>query len=176
MRFIKPYLILTLLYITISGCDIFDDSPCGPNNVYDLYLLGPDIVDSSTGVLHSYMEGTNRVIQWSAIVEEACTDEHVKLNYRVALLDETITGVTARGSASWQFLFEKSTPLTKNGSDLKGELEVGLKQAFPDLKGWFIPTLEVIFPTKGSYSADTAFLKANVISVEMMAKYRDFKE
>lgn len=62
--------------------------------------------------------------------------------------------------------------MNKTGSDLKGSGEAGLKQAFGEDEAWFVPTLEVYFPTKGSYSADTAFLKQNVISVELMAKYR----
>ena len=163
--------------ITSCGTDTYlDDSPCGPNQTYDLYLLGSSIVDSSTDVYYSYMEGTNRVFQWSNIVEDACTDEHVKSNFRIALLDETTTGISARGRISWQFLFEDETPLAKTGSDLKGNLETGLKNAFDDLDGWFIPIVEVYFPTKGSYSADTAFLKENVISVEAQSNYREYKK
>lgn len=156
----------------MAGCDLFDDSPCGPNQTYDLYLLGSSIVDSTTGVYYSYMDGSNRVFQWSNLVENACSQEHVKLEARVALLDETTTGVSARASASWLFLFEEQITMTKNGSDIKGKGEAGLKQAFDKDPAWFVPTLEVFFPTKGSYGADTAFLKQNVISVEMMAKYR----
>lgn len=70
------------------------------------------------------------------------------------------------------FLFEEKFAMTKNGSDIKGNGEAGLKQAFGEDPAWFVPSLEVFFPTKGNYSADTAFLKQNVISVEMMAKYR----
>jgi hypothetical protein len=155
-----------------AGCDLFDDSPCGPNQTYDLYLLGSSIVDSTTGVYYSYTDGTDRVFQWSQIVENVCSQEHVKINSRVALLDETTTGISARASASWLFLFEENITMTKNGSDIKGKREAGLKQAFDEDPAWFVPTLEVYFPTKGSYGADTAFLKQNVISVEMMAKYR----
>lgn len=158
----------------MAGCDLFDDSPCGPNQTYDLYLLGSSIVDSTNGVYYSYMEGTDRVFQWSELVDSVCTDEHAKMNCRVALLDETTTGINARSRASWLFLFEENFPMTKNGSDIKGSGEVGLKQAFDKDAAWFVPTLEVYFPTKGSYGADTAFLKQNVISVEMMAKYRKF--
>lgn len=161
-----------LLLLALSSCDLFDDSPCGPNQTYDLYLLGSSIVDSTTGVYYSYMDGNDRVFQWSQLVEEACSQEHVKLDARVALLDETTTGISAKARASWLFLFEENIAMTKNGSDIKGKGEAGLKQAFDKEPAWFVPTLEVFFPTKGNYSADTAFLKQNVISVEMMAKYR----
>ena len=62
--------------------------------------------------------------------------------------------------------------MNRIGADFKGNGEAGLKQAFDMDPGWFTQTLEVYFPTKGSYNADTAFLKENVISVEMMTKYR----
>jgi hypothetical protein len=139
-----------------------------------MYLLGSSIVDTTNGYYYSYMEGANRVFQWSKLVEEVCTDEHVKMESRVALLDETTTGINARARASWYFLFEENIPMNKSGSDIKGNGSFGLKQAFDKDAAWFVPALEVYFPTKGSYGADTAFLKQNVISVEVMAKYRKF--
>ncbi len=166
------YTIFITMSVMILACDILDDSPCGLNQTFDLYLLGSSIVDTTTGVYYSYMDGTNRVFQWSPLVEEVCPDEHVKSDFRVALLDETITGISARATVSWLFFFEDMFTMTKNGSDIKGGGETGLKQAFDTDPGWFVPSLEVFFPTKGSYSADTAFLKTNVISVEIMSKYR----
>ena len=162
--------------LVISSCDELDDSPCGPKKTLDIYLLGSSIVDTTNGLYYSYLSGNERVFQWSQIVEEVCTEEHVNTDFRVALLDETTTGVQARGRVSWQFFFEDEFPLTKTGSDLKGSGETGLKQAFDSMEGWYVPAIEVYFPTKGSYGADTAFLKENVISVEMMSKYREFKE
>lgn len=167
-------LVSAILFTALAGCDLFDDSPCGPKETYDMYLLGSSIVDSTNGLYYSYMDGNDRVFQWSQLVEHVCTDEHVKLDSRVALLDETTTGVNARSRGSWLFLFEEQIPMSKNGSDLKGSGSFGLKQAFDKDEAWFVPTLEVYFPTKGSYSADTAFLKQNVISVEQTAKYRKF--
>lgn len=158
----------------LASCDLFDDSPCGPKQTFDMYLLGSSIVDSTTGLYYSYMDGTDRVFQWSQLVEEVCTDEHVKMESRVALLDETTTGISARAKGDWLFLFEESIPMNKTGSDIKGSGSFGLKQAFDKDPAWFVPAVEIFFPTKGSYSADTAFLKQNVISVEMMAKYRKF--
>ncbi len=159
-------------FLFLSSCDLLDDSPCGVRETYDLYLLGSSIVDTTTEVYYSYMDGNDRVFQWSRIVENVCAEEHVKFNGRVALLDESTTGINARALVSWLFLFEKKVNMTKSGSDLKGSGEAGLKQAFDKDPGWFVPTLEVYFPTKGSYHLDTAFLKNNVISVEMMANYR----
>jgi hypothetical protein len=166
------YLSLAILLTTATSCDLFDDSPCGEKQTFDLYLLGSSIVDSTNGLYYSYMDGGDRVFQWSQLVENACSQEHVKVESRVALLDETTTGISARTNVSWLFLFEEKIPMSKNGSDIKGNGEAGLKQAFDKDPAWFVPALEVFFPTKGSYGADTAFLKANVISVELMAKYR----
>lgn len=170
----KTYIILigTLFSISFLSCDLFDDFPCGPKETYELYLLGSSIVDSTSNVYSSYMDGSNRVFQWSQLVENACAQEHVKVDARVALLDETTSGISARARVDWLFLFEENISMSKNGSDIKGKGEAGLKQAFGEDPAWFVPVLEVFFPTKGSYGADTAFLKENVISVEMMAKYR----
>jgi hypothetical protein len=164
-----PFLILLS---PLAGCDLFDDSPCGPKETYDLYLLGSSIVDSTTGIYHSYMDGSDRVFAWSNLVENACSREHVKLEARVALLDESTTGIQARARVDWLFFFESKIPMNKSGSDIKGNGEAGLKQAFGEDPAWFVPVVEVLFPTKGTYSADTAFMKQNVISVECMAKYR----
>ncbi len=168
-------LLLTLLgslVLTMAACDVLDDSPCGLSQTLDLYLLGSSIVDTSTGLYYSYISGTERVFQWSQIVEEVCPLEHVKTTFRVALLDETTAGIEARGRVSWYFFYEDNFPMTKNGSDIKGSGETGLKEAFGEEPGWYVPAIEVYFPTKGSYGADTAFLKKNVISIEMQTKYR----
>ncbi len=138
----------------------------------DIYKLGSSIVDSTDGIYYSYMDNNDRVFQWSQLVENVCSQEHVKIESRIALLDESTTGINARSKVDWLFLFEEKISMAKSGSDLKGNGEAGLKQAFGEDPAWFVPAVEVYFPTKGSYSADTAFLKANVISVEMMAKYR----
>ena len=173
MKNISIIILFASISLCFNGCDLFDDSPCGPKKTYDLYLLGSSIVDTSTGVYYSYLDGQNRVFQFSNIVENVCPEEHVKFSFRTALLDESTSGIFARGRVSWQFLFEKEVLGTKSGSDVKGNGDAGLKQAFGEEPGWFVPALEVYFETKGSYSADTAFFKKNVISVEMMANYRE---
>ena len=122
------------------------------------------------------MEGNNRVFQWGDIVEQVCTDEHVKSEFRAALLDAKLSpDIMARGRVSWEFLYENNFPLKLKDSDLIGKGETGLKNAFPDLNGWFVPTIEVLFPSKGSYSADSAYLKKHLISIEIMSKYREYK-
>ncbi|MBI1227107.1 MAG: hypothetical protein GC192_17885 [Bacteroidetes bacterium] len=166
-------LVVTFAIVAVFSSCAKDDSPCGPKDTYDLYLLGSSIVDSTAGVYNTYMDGNDRVFQWSELIEEACSEEHVNLDARVALLDETTTGINARARVDWSFLFEEKIPMTKSGADLKGNGSAGLKQAFGEGNpAWFVPVVEVYFPTKGTYGADTAFLKQNVISVELMAKYR----
>ena len=104
------YLYFTIsLFISlfISGCDLLDDSPCGPKETLDIYLLGSSIVDTAGGVFNHYTEGGNIVFQWSELVENVCAEEHVKANARVALLDETTTGISARANIRWQFYLKK---------------------------------------------------------------------
>ena len=161
-----------LLSLLFASCDLLDDSPCGSKQTFDIYLLGSSIVDTSTGQYYSYMDGNNRVFQYSELLENVCSQEHVGIEARVALLDESTTGINARCGGSWLFLFSSEFAMSKSGYDLKGSGSIGLKQAFGEDAAWITPKLEVFFPTKGSYHEDTAFLKSNVISVELTAKYR----
>lgn len=169
---VNNFLVIMTIATVLSSCDLFDNSPCGEKKTMDIYLLGSSIIDTSTGVYYSYVEGNNRVFQWSQLAENVCPSEHVKFEGRVALLNETTTGISARTRISWLFFFEEQVEMSKSGSDLKGKGEAGLKQAFDPDPGWFSGAVEVYFPTKGSYTLDTSFLKNNVISVELMAKYR----
>ncbi|MDQ3140707.1 MAG: hypothetical protein M3Q56_00505 [Bacteroidota bacterium] len=175
-----------LLVFFLPSCDLLDDSPCGPKTTADLYLLGSNMLDKA--YLHTYTEGNNRVFQWSELVEEVCTDEHIKSEFRLALLDENSAkdlNIKARASISYQFLYEKNIELVQNGNDLKGSLEVGLKHAFSDLNGWFVHSLEVYFPTKGSLIEDEKFLfprepvdsslVGKLISIEIKTNHRHFK-
>jgi hypothetical protein len=173
-----------LLYYLVIPCLIFnsckkedvDDSPCGEAKTKNIYVLGTSLFDTTGGIFNTYMDGTNRVFQWSDIVEQVCTDEHVNTTFRVALLDETTTGINARGIVNWQFFYENIAPMTKTGSDLKGSVQTGLKSAFSGLEGWYVPGVEVYFPTLGNYSADSAFMIEKVISVEVISNYRYYKE
>lgn len=167
------FIIILCTAIFFSGCDLFDDSPCGARQTFDLYLLGKEnLANSAMGSFNTYVENGNRVFQWSELVEDICTDEHVKIEGRVALLDETTTGINARAGAGWLFLFEEIFTLNKSGTDLKGSGEVGLMQGFNKEAAWCVPRIEVFFPTKGSLDADKNFFLENVISIELNAKYR----
>jgi hypothetical protein len=168
-----PALLLVNLFTACIKDD--EDEKCGPSNKFDLYRLGTSIVDTTGGVFNSYMEGTNRVFQWSDLVENVCPHEHVKANLRVALLNAA-SAVSARGRVDWNFFFEQKITMTRTGDNFTGNGEAGLSQAFGENKAWFVPVVEVFFPTKGSYSADTAFLKQQVISVEIGATYKAFKQ
>ncbi len=178
----SKFLILFLLCIAllIISCDLVDDSPCGPKQTYDLYLIDSDrLMPVPIDILNTYVENGFRVFQWGQVVENVCTDEHLKASFRVAMQDDSTAktkNIIARGRISWQFLYEKNIPLVISESDLKGNGEVGLKSAFPDLKGWFVPYLEVIFPVQGTLDMDKEFLKKNVIAVEIIVNYREYKD
>ncbi|MEP7196321.1 MAG: hypothetical protein ABI851_07350 [Saprospiraceae bacterium] len=186
MNHIKYISVLLLVFLSFSSCDLLDDSPCGPHTTADVYLLGISMLDKT--YFNTYLDGNNRVYQWSQLVENVCTDDHVKSDFRVAILDETSAStynIKARAKISYQFLYEQNTELKLNGTDFKGNLSVGIKHAFPDLKGWFIHSIEVYFPTKGSADADYKFLfpidpvEGNLlgplISIEMTSKFREYK-
>ncbi len=183
INLVKPYVFLAL-FVFISSCDLLDESPCGPKTLKEFYLIGSSIVQKDQ--FNSYMEGNNRVFQWSQLVENVCTDEHVQTTFRIAVTDATDVPkyqLKARARVSYQFLYENSTNLNLVDADFKGELNTGLKGAFPDLHGWFTHTVEIYFPSKGSYDADFNYLfpknpeggfSGPLISVEVTSKFREF--
>jgi hypothetical protein len=176
MKKLLYYLVIPSLMFHACKKEGIDESPCGEEKSKDVYVLGTNFFDTTGGIFNTYMDGTNRVFQWSDIAEQVCTDEHVNTTFRVALLNETTTGINARGTVNWQFLYEDIATMTKTGSDLKGSQETGLKSAFSGLEGWFVSGVEVYFPTFGNYAADSAHLVERVISVEAISKYRHYKE
>jgi hypothetical protein len=167
-----------LFLISLMSCkDQLDDSPCGDTKTGGIYRQWNKLFDTTGGDFNTYMDNGNRVFQWATVVEEACTDEHVKTDFLVFLLDEKYKdSLSARGGVNWQFLYEDTVPLTLNDSDLEGKLETGLKQAFPSLQGWFIPSIEIYFPTKGSFTADTTYLKNKIDFIQIISVYRHYKE
>jgi hypothetical protein len=164
----------SIFFSLLMACTKDDEATlCGPHKVFDLSLREGYIVDNSVGAFHSYMEDNNRVFQWSGLVENVCPDEHVNVTCNVALFSPT-SPVSARGRIDWLILFEKKITMTRSGDQFTGKGEAGLKQAFKDKPGSFSPVVEVFFPTKGSYSADTAFLKQHVYAVQLTADFWEF--
>ncbi len=94
----------------------------------------------------TYTEGNNRVLQWSQLVEHVCSEEHVNTEFRVDFSSETANeqNITTRGIVSWLLFWEENLDLELFTTYYKGNLEVGLKQAFSGKEGSFIPILENI--------------------------------
>ncbi|MBK8402532.1 MAG: hypothetical protein IPL25_00140 [Saprospiraceae bacterium] len=68
------------------------------------------------------MEGNNRVFQWGDIVEQVCTDEHVKSEFRAALFDAKLSpDIMARGRVSWEFLYENNFPYNQKVMTFRGK-------------------------------------------------------
>ena len=169
-------LIAALLLSTLLSCNKESNPNCGPNKTFKMYLLSDSVVDTSTGFYYSYREGNNRVFQWSEVVSDVCPEEHVKVEFRVALkIAFNANSLSTRARVSYGILSERQFSMSLDGLDSKGNGEVGLKQAYGTDPAEFIPVLEVFFPTKGSYTADKAFLQQEVIAVEIIAKYLDYK-
>jgi hypothetical protein len=174
----RKYLLLAgaVLFLLISCSKDNKPSPCGPkSNASKFWLrLGNSLFKNFDGLPHTYMEGNNRVFQWSDEVTNVCPDEHVKVECEVEM-SNAASPVGARGRVDWLILFERKITMTRNGNTFKGRDEVGLKQAFNQDPAFFFPVVEVFFPTKGSYSADSAFLLEHVAKVTYRADYKVFK-
>src|SRR5688572_28193517 len=169
-----PILFLTaiLLLASMQGCNKEKNPLCGPNSTYRLYLFE---YGAYAPPAYSYMQDNNRVYQWGDLVTSVCPHEHVKVSFRIRLHASLYSKITARGSISWNLLFERQISLSPDGLDLKGNGEAGLKQAFGDNEASFIPLVEVLFPTRGSLTDDNEYLKTWVWAVEIIAEYLEYK-
>ncbi len=165
-----------LLSLLISCSKDNKSSPCGSKKTASNFWLriGNSLFQNFHGLPHTYMEGNNRVFQWSDEVTNVCPDEHVKVECEVELSSPT-SPVSARGRVDWLILFERKITMTRNGNIFKGSDEVGLKQAFNQDPATFFPVVEVFFPTQGSYSEDSTFLLQHVAKVTYKADYKAFK-
>jgi hypothetical protein len=165
-----------LLSLFISCSKDNKPSKCGgkSNSIKFWLRAGNSLFQNFDGLPHTYMEGNNRVFQWSSEVTNVCPDEHVKVECEVEM-SNAASPVGARGRVDWLILFERKITMTRNGNVFKGSDEVGLKQAFNQDPASFFPVVEVFFPTQGSYSADSAFLLQHVAKVSYRADYRVFQ-
>jgi hypothetical protein len=168
--------IVFTLFINCSK-DKQDSSLCGAKTNSSKFWLriGNSLFQNFDGLPHTYMEGNNRVFQWSDFVENACPHEHVKVACEVEL-SNAASPVSARGRIDWFILFEHKITMTRSGNFFKGTGDAGLKQAFDTDPASFSPVVEVFFPTKGSYSADSAFVLEHVAKVSFIADYRVYKQ
>jgi hypothetical protein len=154
--------------------DVLVKSKCGDKKKYQLVLIQTEYMN--TKYLNSYMENNNRVFQWSELIEKVCTEEHVNSKFTIYLTDFKYADlINVRGKISWQFLYEDKIELKQNANSFEGVLSTGLKGAFPDIEGWFVPAVELYFPTKGSYFADEDYMREALFGVGIEADYNGLK-
>ncbi|MEI6950098.1 hypothetical protein V9K67_23125 [Paraflavisolibacter sp. H34] len=170
-----PGLIMTCIALSCSK-DKQDSSLCGGKSESIGFWLrtSNSLFQNFNALPTTYMEGNNRVFQWSRKVGGVCPHEHVKVECDVEL-NNAASPVSARGRVDWLLFFERKITMTRSGNYFKGAEEVGLKQAFGEDTAWFVPSVEIFFPTKGSYSADSAFVLEHVAKVSFRADFRVYK-
>ena len=166
--------ILFSLFMSCSKDDKTNSSLCGSKMKSDKFWIGRVMMENFDGLPDIYMEGNNRVFQWSSLVENACPHEHFRVESQVTL-SSPASPVSFRGRIDWLLFFERKFTMTRSGNEFKGNGEAGLKQAFGDDPASFFPIVEVYFPTKGSYSADSAFLLQQVTKIVLIADYLQHK-
>lgn len=154
----KKYLIINK---TLRGCENGDTLPCLALNKAD-------------PLFDTYMEGNNRVFSWSYLVENACTYQHV-VAYCKVMTEHNPSGVTARGEIWTSAWYQPAQiTMTQSGNEISGQGEAGLKQVYGDGPGKFLPVIEVLFPTKGSFSADSLFFYSEVYGVSLQADFMEY--
>ena len=154
----KKYLIINK---SLSGCENGDTLPCLALNKAD-------------PLFDTYMEGNNRVFSWSCLVENVCTYQHVVMYCKV-MTENNPSGVTARGEIWISAWYQPAKiTMTQSGNEIYGQGEAGLKQVYGDGPGKFLPVLEVLFPTKGSFSADSLFFYHEVNRISLNADFMEY--
>jgi hypothetical protein len=172
------FLAVLLLFTLFLNCskDKQDSKLCGVKTTDNKFWLrtGNSLFQNFQRMPTTYMEGSNRVFQWSDAVNGVCPHEHVKVECDVEL-NNAASPVGARGRVDWLAFFERKITMNRSGNYFRGSEDIGLKQAFGEDTASFYAIVEIFFPTKGDYSRDSAFVLEHVAKVSYKADYRVFK-
>ncbi|MGZ3952820.1 MAG: hypothetical protein ACXVBZ_15570, partial [Flavisolibacter sp.] len=181
MKNIAVAILLLCLGVSCSKND--KDSPCGQSMRHQIMKeplyekTNPRCLqlDKADPQFDTYLEGNNRVFSWSDLVENVCTDQHVFVYCKVWTLKDP-SMVLARGAIWTSAVLQPARiNMLQSGNEIKGQNEEGLKQVYGDGPGKFVPVVEVIFPTKGSFFADSIYFFQEVNYVEVISDYYAFK-
>lgn len=172
------FLILAYGIFTGNSCfkttDTEADSKCGEDAVWNHTFVPLSFRDGGVGA-DGYREFRYEDL---STPEDICSEEHSKVLYLAHLKTEITKApdsLSVRGYAYWS-LFGRSTPLPVSFAggigNYEGNDDIGLKQAFPDGKGYLGLQILVRFPTRGSLTNDQIYIDSLFVSFYISCTYR----
>lgn len=163
---------LTVVILT-GGCK--RESRCHVARNFEAYCAGVSMVDSTSGLYSSFLDGRMRVFVWDDVIDKMCSAEPVDVSTEVLLTGwQPDTALQVFSYVSWNYTRKQDMQLLK-GEDNKvsGTTRVNLEPTFEGQPGWFVPGLMIRFPTRGDYNADITYLQQRVTSIKLKASYYD---
>lgn len=170
------YAILSVFVCSmVIGCGVVTDPVivCGQNKTYDHVL----------NVFNSDLNGTTREIYIEGPIEpkDICSREgHVTPTY-FALAQDPVAGIPADiqlfGVARIPGYTQRSVALVNDGTGkFKGDVEIGLKQAYGEGAGYIIMQVLAKFPSRGDSKVDSAYLVSHVKEFHATLNYKEYLE
>lgn len=168
-----------LTFISLSGCEIAanvaaKESKCGPDKNQErterLYSL------AGTGI-YELQQGNYATYYYELEVTNVCTHEHAQ--YDVNVFGTTTCKyreITVTAGSYWWPLFEEQEVLAYDGVVWRKQSKIGLAQCYGDGPGSYWIWCEVKFPSTGSQGSDGEFLFTNIDKIQLIARYKEFKD
>jgi hypothetical protein len=137
-------------------------------------------LDMDANLMVSKVENGYRIFQFEDVNEPVniCTDDIAAAKYEVDLKQAgSSADISFSAYAYWVTVKKTEAILFDATTDLYStEMQLSLKDAFPDQPGYAGLQIHVKFPTKGSLDADKTYLKENVSFMRIGLDYNKYKE
>jgi len=159
-----------------------DDLGCGQSDSMSIHfgltgdidpLISPDLTISS--------EGGRRTFSWSRLVENVCSNEHVRASWSLTSNPSHLPpGFSVDAGYLLTALTGSNVTLAAKNEDTntriyQGETEIGLRQAFDGEAGRFLIFLDISFTSQGGEAADRLVATGIIRFMTMQATYRQAK-
>ncbi|MCG3165972.1 MAG: hypothetical protein POELPBGB_01747 [Bacteroidia bacterium] len=163
--------LLLVVILFISGCgkndDVPDDLLCGSASSWVATDLPNSLIYNDLDIVSG-----NRTMIFEDITtpEDICTEETTTATFR-AYADILPAGMTVKGKAYWGNSGENEITLPHTTSMYESNMVIDLKPQFGTNPGWIGLQIKVIFPTQGSFSADSLYVQNNISNMTIVYTY-----
>ena len=155
-----------------------DESGCGPEGFPAGFGISNSIDAVTSPSLDTSLAGGRRFFGWSWLVENACTEQHVRATWVLRVNPQNLplgwqveAGylLTALSGNSVAF-----TPIDRSATEreYQGLSGIGLKQAFPSGPGRFLLYVQLSFTSQGDFQTDREVVQRLFSHVGLFAEYR----
>lgn len=169
--FTLPNALLLVVIVFIAGCDKVNEDAdkllCGSQAWWNSSDLPNSLIYNDLDIVTG-----NRTMIFEDIStpEDICTEETTTAHFR-AYADILPAGMTVKGKAYWGNSGENEITLPRTTSMYESDMVIDLKPQFGTNPGWIGLQIKVIFPTQGSFSADSLFVHSKISNMAITYSY-----